>query len=83
MNLRTAKLEAITKEMGRRLEAAVREEDMETMADMFDQLETLAFYAIIALGLDESKSLEGVNIFCDHLREKVTYFINRQNINVN
>ena len=83
MNLRKATPEALATEMGRRLEAAVREEDMEAMADMLDRIETLAFYGIVALGLDMKRSLEGADIFSDHLRKKVTYFIIRQNINVN
>jgi hypothetical protein len=83
MNLKKATLGALETEMARRLEDAACEEDMEAMADMLDRLETLAFYGIVALGFDEAKSLVGVDIFCDHLRGKVTHFINRQDINGN
>lgn len=83
MNLKNATLEAIAAEMGRRMEAAARTGDMHNMADMLDCIEDLAFYGIIALGYDLVTSLEGTDIFHNHLKEKVTCFISTQDFKAN
>ena len=71
MELSEARITDLAKELGHRLDAAIKTDDIASWTNILEELEILVFCGIYNAGFSLKKSCAGVDMFSDHVKEKL------------
>ncbi len=71
MELSEANIADLGKELGNKLDAAIKKDDFASWTSILEEVEILVFCAIYNAGFPPKKSYAGVDMFADHVKEKL------------